>query len=158
MAISVYTSLLIKDYKRKAGEIQALRKDLREIAKVTLKKERELTALEAIIHSREPDFDPANIKPIATYPKVTGLKWNKLTTLILDCLRKANGEKVLSDAIKDYVIQFSGKENCERGELALFRRCVQKRLNGLAANKKIMRHHSRVSGTAGIWSLPSSSE
>ena len=30
MAISVYTSLLLKDYKRKAGEIKALRKELRE--------------------------------------------------------------------------------------------------------------------------------
>lgn len=29
MGTSVYTSLLIKDYKRKGGEIKALRKDLR---------------------------------------------------------------------------------------------------------------------------------
>lgn len=154
MGMSVYTSLLIKDYKRKAGDVKALRKDLREIAKIVLMKERELAALEAIIRSREPEFDSTNIKPIATHPKIMGLKWNKLTTLILGCLREADGKPLSSDKIRDYVIHFSGNEDCERGELVLFRRCIQKRLKGLAAAGKIIRHHNPCTNAFGVWSLP----
>lgn len=40
MGISVYTSQLLKNYKRKAGEVKALRKDMREIAKIVLKSRR----------------------------------------------------------------------------------------------------------------------
>jgi hypothetical protein len=154
MGMSVYTSLLIKDYKRKAGDVKALRKDLREIAKIVLMKQRELAALEAIIRSREPEFDPTNIKPIGTHPRIMGLKWNKLTTLILECLRMAAGEPVPSDKIGDYVMYLSGKEDCERGELVLFRRCIQKRLKGLAAAGKIIRHHNPCTNAFGVWSLP----
>ena len=48
MATSVYTSLLLKDYKRKAGEIKTLRKELREMAKIVLEKERELATVGAV--------------------------------------------------------------------------------------------------------------
>ncbi|SRR6266481_704500 len=156
MSISVYTSLLIKDYKRKAGEIKALRKELREIAKVTLTKERELTALEAIIRSREPEFDSTNIQPIATHPKVIGLKWNKLTTLILSCLREANGEIVPSNYITDYVIEQSGMEISDRIKLTIVRHSVKDRLKSMARTGRVVRHHNVLSNGFGLWSLPSS--
>lgn len=156
MGISVYTSLLLKDYRRKAGEIKALRKDLREIAKIILTKEHEVDALEAILKSREPEFDPSNIKPIATHPRVSGLKNNRLTTLIMQCLREAGGETVSSDLIKAYVIFVSGKDDCERSEIVLLGRCVQKRLKGLAAAGRVIRHHNKATSNAGLWSLPSS--
>lgn len=94
MATSVYTSLPLNDYKRKAGEIKALRKELREAARVVLAKERDLAALRTIINAREPDLDLEAVKPVATYPKVLSLKWNWLTMLILSCLREANGVPV----------------------------------------------------------------
>lgn len=49
MGTSVYTSLLIKDFKRKAGNIKAVRKDLRELVKVVLEMERESDALLTVI-------------------------------------------------------------------------------------------------------------
>jgi len=56
---SVYTSLLIKDFRRKAGNIKAIRKDLRDLASVVIEMEKEQAALLTIIQSREPDFYPA---------------------------------------------------------------------------------------------------
>lgn len=44
MGIFVYTSLLIKEYRLNAGEVKALRKDFREIAKTVQTKERELVS------------------------------------------------------------------------------------------------------------------
>lgn len=73
MGISVYTSLLIKDYKRKAGEIKALRKDLREMVKVVLKYEKEVEALKTVILSREPEINLDTIQPHTTQPRVLGV-------------------------------------------------------------------------------------
>lgn len=119
MGTSVYTSLLIKDYKRKAGEIKALRKELREAAKVVIAKERELAALEITIKSREPEMDLQSVKPIATYPKVLGLKWGQLTSIILSCLREANGQSVSAEHITDYVIAKTGLSIPNREALTL---------------------------------------
>lgn len=154
MATSVYTSLLAKDYKRKLGEIKALRKELREIAKVTLERERELNAIKAIILAREPDYDFDRVKSIATYPKVLGLKWNLLTTLILRCLREANGTVVQSNHITEYVIEMSGLEVPNRQVLVIVQTSVKHRLKALAKSGKVIRHHELKSTRYGTWSLP----
>lgn len=155
MATSVYTSLLLKDYKRKAGEIKALRKDLREMAKVVLKREKDLHALRTVIQAREPDINFDEIRPNATYPKVLGMKWNRLTTLILRCLREAQGEVVPSNYITDYVIEQGGIETPDRATLAVVQRCVKDRLRGMAKTGKVIRHHDSKTQDFGLWSLPS---
>lgn len=154
MGTSVYTSLLIKDYKRKAGEIIALRKELREMARLIYTKEGELRALETVIRSREPNFDPQSVKPIATYPKVLNLKWTQLTKLILSCLREANGIPIGSAVIADYVIQKGGLEIKERAALMTTRLSVRKRLKGLAAGGKVVRHHGEHVNSDVAWTLP----
>ena len=94
MATSFYTSLLMKNYRRRAGGVKALRKELREMVKVLLEMERELNSLITIIKSGEPSFEPTSVKAIATVPKVLGLKWNRLTILVLEALRKSDVEQV----------------------------------------------------------------
>lgn len=156
MATSVYTSLLINDYKRKAGEVIALRKELREAAKVVLAKERALAALETIIRDRKLDINMQSIKPIASYPKILNLKWGQLTVMILDCLREANGIPVGSEFISDYVIAKSGLAVQGREALIAVRTSVGKRLKGLAADGKVIRQHDKNTQSFGIWTLPSS--
>jgi len=156
MAISVYTSLLVKDYKRKAGEIKALRKELREAAKVVLKKERELAALRTIINAREPDLDLESVKPVATYPKALNLKWNRLTVLILSCLREAKGVPVGNVFIADYVIEKGNLAVNDRTALMAIRLSVRKRINNLAADGKVIGHHDKKTNTGARWTLPGS--
>lgn len=155
MGTSVYTSLLLKDYKRKAGEIIALKKELREAAKVVLAKERELTALKTVITSREPQFDSESVKPVATYPKVLDLKWTQLTKLILSCLREANGIPIGNNAITDYVIEKGELVINDRSTLMATRLSVRKRLKGLATKGKVVGHHDKSSNMRAIWTLPS---
>lgn len=154
MGTSVYTSLLIKDYKRKKGEIKALRKDLRELAKVVLAKEREAAAIATIIQAREPEIDVTNFKAIATQPKVLGLKRNTLTFTILSCLREAEGEIVPSDFITDYVIEQNDLGTPDRAQLIVLRRSVKDRLKALARDGRVVRHHDHKSNGFGLWSLP----
>lgn len=154
MATSVYTSLLVKDYKRKAGEIKALRKELRESAKVVLAKEAELAALRHIIQTREPNLDLQSVKPVATYPKVLNLKWGQLTALILSCLREANGEPVTTATIADYVVLNGNLTVADRAALTVIRLSVRKRLKNLTAEGKSLRHHDKKSCSLGMWSLP----
>lgn len=148
--------MLRKDYKRKAGEIVALRKEMREIAKIVLKKEQELRALDEILRSRDSEFSPSTIKPIATYPKVLGLKRSKLTTYIYQCLLEANGEPMTNIEITDYFIKASGIEIQDRETLLTTRLCVRKRLKGLAAAGKIIGLHEKTTNQRAIWVLPSS--
>ncbi len=155
MATSVYTSLLRKDYKRKAGEIIALKKELREAAKVVLAKERELAAIKTILSSREPGFDCATVKPIATYPKVLNLKWTQLTKLIFSCLREANGVSIGNIVITDYVIEKSGLKVNDRTMLMATRLSVRKRLKALAAEGRVIGHHDKSRTMRAIWTLPS---
>lgn len=68
MGMSVYTSLLLKDHRRKRGEVIALRKELRELSRAVLEQQQEVAALEAILSQRVPDFDPAAVKLVATRP------------------------------------------------------------------------------------------
>ena len=53
------------------------------MVKVVLKREKDLHGLRMVIQSREPDINFDEIRPNATYPKVLGMKWNRLTMLIL---------------------------------------------------------------------------
>lgn len=158
MATSVYTSLLIKDYKRKAGNIKALRKELREMAKVVLEEERELSALLTVIQSREPDFNPSSVKTIATVPKVLGLKWNQLTILILDALRISEKTEVHIQAITDHVIHHGGIEIENRRARAVVYRSVKSTLRRMANKGRIVHCYNNSTETAGLWSLPSSGE
>jgi hypothetical protein len=154
MGKSVYISLLIKDYRRKAGEVRSLRKDLREMAKVVLERESDLRALETVICNRVPGIDLSLEKPINTWPKVSGLKWNQLTVLILACLREAEGRPVRSDLISDYVIVHGYKEIEDRRELTVIRRSVHDRLKGMVRTGKVVRHHNKQTRGFGVWSLP----
>lgn len=156
MAISVYKSLLIKDYKRKASEIKALRRELRELAKLMLKKEKELAAIATIVHSDDPDYELAAIKPNATYAKISKLKWGQLTAMIYNCLREANGEAVSTELIFDYIVEKGNVEIKDRTDAVSMRLSLRKRLKNLVAAKKIVRHHNKQTNRGGSWSLPSS--
>jgi len=153
MGTSVYTSLLIKDYRRKAGELRNLRKELREMAKVVMEREKELKALETIICNRVPGIDLQAVKPINTWPKVLGLKRGQLTNLILSCLREA-GESVRSDRISDYVIDHAYEKVENRAELTTIRRSIHYRLKALAKQGRVIRHHDKKTQDFGVWSLP----
>lgn len=154
MGTSVYTSLLLKDYKRKAGEIKAMRKELRDLAKAVLARESDLRALEEVIRNRVPEFDPDNVKPVMTYPKVAGLKHGRLTTLILGCLREANGEPIPSNLITDYVLTMAGRDKANRVECVVMQRCVKDRLRKMAAKGQVIRLHDRQTSSFGLWLLP----
>lgn len=154
MGTSVYTSLLLKDYRRKAGELKNLKKELRELAKVVIGREKELKALEIVICNRVPGIEIESEPIINTWPKVMELKWGMLTNLILGCLRDANGKPVRSDFIADYVIEHCHRDLKDRLELVQIRQSVQKRLKSLADKGKVVRHHRKNTGTFGIWSLP----
>lgn len=155
MGTSVYTSLLLKDYKRKAGEIIALKKELREAAKVVLAKERELAAIKTILTAREPEFDSETIKPIATYPKVLKLKWTQLTKLIFSCLREANGMPIGNIVITDYVIDKGDLAVNDRTALIATRLSVRKRLKTLASKGRVVGHHDKSTNVRALWTLPS---
>lgn len=153
MATSVYTSLLAKDYKRKLGEIKALRKELRELAKVVIQKEQELSAVKVVLLAREPQFDVAAIKAQSTIPKVLKLKWNQLSILMLSCLREFDGQPVSTAVIADYIVERSGLEVSERLALIQIRASVSSRLKTLASNGNVIRHHAVTSNQIGLWSL-----
>lgn len=154
MGISVYTSLLLKDHKRKRGEVIALRKELRELSRAVLERQTEVAALEVVLRSRLPDFDPASVKPIATQPKLAGLKHNKLTTLILDCLREEAPDPVPKLVIDRYVAERRHTDEPTREQMALLAYCIKKRLKGMAASCRVIRHHDKTKNLHGIWSLP----
>lgn len=152
MGTSVYTSLMLKDFKRKKGEVKALRKELRELCKVVQAKEKELTALETLLRAKVDDFDSENIKAIATYPKVTGLKWNSITKGILSCLREADAP-VRSDVITDYVIESTGFQINTRHDLTVMRTSVRNRLKTMCREGRVVRHHDSKTTGFGTWSL-----
>ena len=153
MAKSLYTSALEKDFKRKKGEIKDLRKDLKELCRLIQSKEKELKALETILRSHDPDFDPNHIKAVATRPKVSGIKWNGLTKAVLGCLREAAGESVRSDVITDYVIETTNAVVKDRKDLVVMRRCVKDTLKRLHRKGQLVRHHQTYENKLGIWSL-----
>ncbi|MDP3210612.1 hypothetical protein [Methylotenera sp.] len=124
MGTSVYTSLLIKDFKRKAGNIKALRKDLRDLARVVMDMEKEQAALLTVIQSREPDFLPSSVKPISTAPKVLGLPWNRLSSLVQEAIKNSENQGMLKREITNYVI-INGPVSAEnRRAFTIINRCV----------------------------------
>lgn len=155
MGTSVYTSLLIKDYKRKGGEIKALRKDLREMAKVVLEKERELSALLTVVQSRVPEFNPLLVKTTATVPKVLGLKWNKLTTLVLESFRTSAEISVHIQSITDYVISHGEIEIENRRSRTAVYTSVRYCLRRLKNKGLVIHCYDNTPETSGLWSLPS---
>jgi hypothetical protein len=154
MATSVYTSLLKKDYRRKAGEIKSLRKELRESARLVLDREKDLAALLTIIQSREPDFNPAAIKPIATIPKVLGLKWNMLTILVLDALKQSPDRPVLSTEITNHVIINGMIEIETRRCRSIVQVSVVGCLKRLLKRGRVAHCYDGTRETMGLWSLP----
>ena len=152
MGASVYTSLMLKDFKRKKGEIKALRKELRELCKVVQTKEKELAALETLLRTKVPNFDPENIKAIATCPKVTGLKWSSITKGILSCLREA-GAPVRTNEITDYVIEATGYQVNTRHDLTVMRTSIRNRLKAMRRDGRVVRHYDDKETRFGTWSL-----
>lgn len=153
MATSVYTSLLLKDFRRKAGDIKKVRKELREMAREVLALEDELAALSKVIKSRNPSFNPYEVKPISTTPKVLGLKWNQQTMLILEALRKADGGAVSTNELTEYVILHGEIEIENRRVFANVRRCVYGTLKRLARKSQIHRIKEEASDSLVHWML-----
>jgi len=155
MGTSVYTSLLIKDFKRKAGNIKAVRKDLRELAKVLLELERESYALLTVIQSREPDFIPSTVKAISTVPKVLGLPWNKLSILVIEAMKTSKVHPVHVSDITNYVI-FHGQISIEnrRVQTTVYC-CVRACLKRLKYRGKVIRAYENTKETEGLWDLAS---
>ena len=154
MGTTVYTSLLIKDFKRKSGNIKALRKDLRESVKVVLDMERELAALLLVIQSRDPDFSPASVKAISTVPKILGLPWNRLSVLVLEAMRVSEVRPVHARDITKYVI-FHGQLTIEnrRAETTVYY-CVKDCLRRFKKQGKVIHAYKNTKETEGLWDLP----
>jgi len=156
MGTSVYTSLLIKDFKRKAGNIKAVRKDLRELVKVVLEMERESDALLTVIQSREPDFKPTSVKAISTVPKILGLPWNKLSILVMEAMKTSEVHPVHIRDITNYVIN-QGQISIEnRRAQATVHYCVRACLKRLKNRGKVIRGYENTKDTEGLWDLTSS--
>lgn len=151
---TVYLSLLVKDYRRKAGEIKALRRELKDLAKAVLERERDLRALSEVITARLPGFDAAAERPVSTWPKVLGLKWNGLTIAVLDCLREANGRPVPTDVILETVISRSRHELESRSEIAEARQCLRGHLKKMLRRGSVVRHRGPSYNSVSSWSLP----
>lgn len=155
MGTSVYTSLLIKDFKRKAGNINAVRKDLRELVKVVLEMERELAALLTVIQSREPDFTASSVKAISTIPKILGLPWNQLSILVIEAIKTSVVHPVHARDITNYVI-YHGQINIEnRRSYAVVYSSVKSCLKRLKRRGKIIHAYENSKVTEGLWDLPS---
>lgn len=155
MGTSVYTSLLIKDYRRKAGEVKALRKELRELVRVVLDKEKELAALLTVIQSREPDFNPSAISPVATIPKVLGLKWNKLTLLVLEAFKQSPEQPIRTNSIVDYVIINGAIEIGSRKCRAIVYNSVKSCLQRLCKRGRVIHCYDKTPETMALWCLSS---
>ena len=130
MGTSVYTSLLIKDYKRKLGEIKAMRRELRDMVHLVLSKEQELKSIGIVILTKEPSLDLNTIKSHATVPKVLGLKRNQQTSLILNLLR-VSAKKVHIQEIVEHVIAQGGIEIENRRARTVVKMCVKNTLKRL---------------------------
>lgn len=156
MGTSVYTSLLIKDFKRKAGNIKAIRKDLSDLAKVVLGLERELASLVTIIQSRDPNFTPHSIKAISTVPKILGLPWNRLSILVIEAMKTSDVHPVHARDITNYVINH-GPINIEnRRAYTSVYYCVRASLKRLKKSGKVVRAYENTKETEGLWDLASS--
>lgn len=155
MATSVYTSMLIKDFRRKAGEIKSIRNDLKELVKVVLEMERERSALLIVIQSRQPDFIPSSVKTIATVPKVLGLKWNRLTILVLEAIRVSEKNEAHIQTIVDYVINHGEIEVEDRRSRTIVYNCVNACLKRLNKRGRVNRSYNNTKETIGLWHLPS---
>lgn len=153
MGTSVYSSLLLKDLKRKKGDVIALRKELKELCQLVQSREAEVSAIETILREREPQIDLEAVEHIATHPKVHGIKWNQITIAALACLREANGAPVRSDDLTNYVIETTGKEINTRTDLVLMRNSVKLTLQRLTRTGRVVRRHDIQTSQFGLWSL-----
>ena len=156
MGTSVYTSLLIKDYKRKLGNIKAIRKDLSDLAKIVLDMERDVTALLTVIQSREPDFTASSVKAIATVPKVLGLPWNKLSILTIEAMKFSDVHPVHAHDITNYVISHGQINIQNRRAYTTVYYCVRACLKRLKIRGKVIRCYENTKETEGLWDLGSS--
>jgi len=155
LAKSVYTSLLIKDFKRKAGNIKALRKDIRDLARVVIEMEKEQAALLTTIQSREPDFLPSSVKAIATAPKVLGLPWNRLSLLALEAIKNSDTQPVSTKDITNYVIINGPLEVENRRAYAVISRSVRDTMRRLRKKGKVISFCEGSYKAGVLWQLPS---
>jgi len=152
---SVYTSLLIKDFRRKAGNIKAIRKDLRDLASVVIEMEKEQAALLTIIQSREPDFLPSSVKAIATAPKVLGLPWNRLSLLVLEAIKNSDTQPVSAKDISNYVIINGPIEIENRRAYAVINKSVRDSLRRLRRKGKVISFPKTSNNEYVLWQLAS---
>lgn len=153
MGTSIYTSLLVNDYRRKLGDVAQIRKAIRELCRTILQLETEIGALAALIRSREPGVDLGNLRAIRTTPRINGFRKGTLRRMVLQCLKDAGGESLGPEAILAYVVDRRG-EVLNREELGLLRLAIRKALKTMVADGRVIRHHSPRSNKPGAWSAP----
>lgn len=152
MATSVYTSLLISDYRRRRGEITKLRKEIRELCRAVQALEHEAEAAATLIRSREPALDLASVPEIRTTPRISGLRHGALRRSILELLRDANGDQVGSEIILLHLMS-QRSQALSREQQVLMGAAIQKALNALCAAGKVVRHHPVKGSRHGRWSI-----
>lgn len=153
MGTSVYTSLLIKDLRRKRGDLQKLRKQAKAICRELLVKQREVAALETVLRSRGEEASAEVAESIRTTPKTVGLPWNRLTVSVVGCLREA-GTPVASNEIARYVAEINSLSNESPSEAVALQTKVKDCLKRLATKGRVVRLHPSKSSTFGTWCLP----
>lgn len=152
MATSVYSSLLLQDYRRKLGDVEMLRRELKELCRLILTKQKEADALKSILTTRLPDFESLEVQSIRTKPRVGGLRHSEMTKLILECLVSAEGGAVPKNTIVDWVVERSGLE-VDRAQRVTMGVAVKKALQRLVNQGRAQSHHAAKEGRPGAWSL-----
>lgn len=110
----------------------------------------EIAALDLVIPLHEVKVDPNAIKAKRTKSK-PALPYGVVTRGIYECLRLANDEPITSLEIAIHIAKAQG---IDIRKSARIRIAVRDRLNTLARENKVTRHHSVTSNDFGIWSLP----
>jgi hypothetical protein len=114
-----------------------------------------LTSIDTTLRLHELKIDPQNIPAIRGKNYLTDLPRGELSQLILERIGIAGGKPVSSKEIVDFILQdrkASGAPPMVRISLSLK---VNRRLNGLYQNKKLIRHHPQQTHRHGWWTLAS---
>lgn len=150
---------LIRERARIKGRIEHLQKLADEIPLELAELSHRLQSLDAVFPLHEVEVDPSVIKGVKKYAKKI-LPHGSITSGIYECLRENLGNGPLyTSEISLFIARTNNLDIGSVGKIYLIRR-VSRRLQTLAAQGEIVRHHATLSGSndEGRWSLPAETE
>jgi hypothetical protein len=99
--------------------------------------ENQLIAIDTTIKIFDPDFDPTAIRSINPRKRVNIFRMGEVGRMIIDALRKADGEPLNTGQVADYIIAVSKLDSPE-GKQVIYRSSATN-LNYLARRGKILK-------------------